>query len=366
MQFNKLSVGVLKETKDHENRVGLNPLAVIELAVRGHAVYVESNAGLGAGYDNEKYIEAGAQILNNPEAVVRTADIIVKVKEPTPSEFYLLKDMAGKTLFTFLHLADNPDLANELLKHNITGISYDTIEDKKGRLPILKPMSEIAGRFAIDFFAEKIHDGKIKNVLIVGGGVTGTAAAERAIELDVADVVIHEKNLARATQLEKKFENDQVDVFLCSKKLPKEVSRADLVVGAVLVKGQKAPKVITEDMINGMRRGANVVDISIDQGGCVFGSRPTTHSNPTFEFMGKTYCCIPNMPGMRPHEATNALVDSTISYLIEMVKRGPFQYLVQEPWLLKGINTHAGKICNKVIASDLDMMDKFVDLTKQS
>lgn len=364
MQFNKLSVGVLKETKDHENRVGLNPLAVMELTVRGHAVYVESDAGLAAGFDNEKYIKAGAQILNNPAAVARTADVVVKVKEPTPSEFYLLKDMAGKTLFTFLHLADNPDLARELLNNNITGVSYDTIEDKDGRLPILKPMSEIAGRFAIDFFAEKIHDGKIKNVLIVGGGVTGTAAAERAIELDAADVVIHEKNIMRASQLEQQFEDDQVDVFLCSRKLPKEASRADLVVGAVLVKGQKAPKVVTEEIVSGMRDGSNIVDISIDQGGCVFGSRPTTHSDPTFEFMGKTYCCIPNMPGMKPHEATNALADSTISYLCEMVKRGPFQYLVQEPGLLKGINTHAGKICNKVIASDLDMMDQFVDLEK--
>lgn len=361
-KINKLSIGVLKEVKDHEYRVGLDPYSVAELVAFGHDVHVQVNAGKGSGYTNKNYGNAGANVCYDPIEVVEKSDIVVKVKEPVEKEYYLLEKMKGKTLFTFLHLADNPSLAKKLLDNNITGVSYDTIEDDDGNLPILKPMSEIAGKFAIDFFEQDIHDCRIKNVLVVGAGAVGRAAVQRAVELDVPDVVVHDTNLSVAGKIEKDFYNDQVDVFVCSRKLEKEVARADLVVGAVLVKGKKAPTVVTEQMVRGMKNGSRIIDVSIDQGGCVYGSKPTSHSNPTFEYLGKTYCCIPNMPGMRPKEATKALTDVTMGHLIEMAKRGPFQYLAQKPGLLKGINTHAGKICNADVAKDLKMTSYLVIL----
>jgi len=228
-----------------------------------------------------------------------------------------------------LHLADNPELAKHLIEHEITGVSYDTIEDKNGDLPLLKPMSKIAGTFAVDFWEDDLIANKIKRVVVVGGGTTGEASIREALAQDGGDVVVYEQNKDRAAQLEQLFSKDPVDVISCLLLLPNAIRKADLVVGAVLVKGAKAPIVVTQPMLGTMKTGARIVDVSIDQGGCIHGSRPTTHSDPTYELDGKVYCCIPNMPGMRPQEATAALTEVTLPHLLEMADQGAICYLSQ-------------------------------------
>jgi alanine dehydrogenase len=348
------NVGVLKEVKDHENRVGLTPAQCGELRKAGHKVYVEADAGVGAGFPDIEYFDQGAACCFGPVSVIESADIIVKVKEPVPSEFPLLKLMPGKTLFTFLHLADNAPLARELLDNKITGVSYDTIEDELGRLPLLQPMSKIAGKFAVQFWKDDFKSKTLRRVLVVGGGVTGEAAIREAIEQDADDIVVYEKNKSRAGELEKIFSEDQVDVLSCVLLVPNEVRKADLVVGAVLVKGAKAPVVVTQQMVGVMKPGSRIVDVSIDQGGCIYGSRPTTHSEPTFELDGRVYCCIPNMPGQLPRQATEDLTALSFPHVLGMANAvTPTEYLATDAGLLKGINTHAGRLVNKTVAQAL-------------
>ena len=296
------SIGILKETKDNERRVALTPNCVRRLCNFGFKVFVEKNAGQLSGFGNYEYEVAGAEILTWPEDVVKSADIIVKVKEPTQQELPLLAKMPGKTLFAFLHLADNPSLARELLKYDITAVSFDTIEDADGKLPLLKPMSEIAGKFAVNFMTVMRP---VESLLVVGCGVTGEAAIRQALSMGIKDIVGYEKGLIRTRLLNAQFEDTpEVDVFTCPSRLALEVARVDLLVGAVLVKGDRCPVVVTEEMVDTMKKDARIVDVSIDQGGCVWGSLPTTHAHPTFKLRGKMYCCIPNMPGMWPEEST--------------------------------------------------------------
>lgn len=357
----KHSIGILKETMADERRVVLTPNCVRRLVNNGFKVFVEKNAGSGSDFNNYEYEVAGAEIVVGPFEVVKSADIIVKVKEPTQDELPLLAKMPGKTLFAFLHLADNPSLARELLKYDITAVSFDTMEDEAGKLPLLRPMSEIAGKFAVNLMA--VLPAKIESVLVVGCGVTGEAAIRQALAMEIKDIVGYEKGLIRTRLLNAQFEdNPEVDIFTCPDRLALEVARVDLVVGAVLVKGDKCPIVVTEEMVDSMKKDARIVDVSIDQGGCVWGSLPTTHAYPTFKLRGKTYCCIPNMPGMWPEESTKVLSEAVMPYLLEMATRGPFQYLVQEPRLLAGLNCHAGKLTNAAVARGLKMEDQLVEL----
>lgn len=350
---------VLKEVKNGENRVSMTPSGVRELTGFGHTVYVETGAGVGSGYSDLDYQNAGAAIVQpNSTQEFNEAELFVKVKEPVSEEYDKLKLMSGKTLLTYLHLSDNPELARKLVENNITGVSYDTLEDESGRLPLLKPMSEIAGKFAIDFWQDDINKRKIKKALIIGGGVAGQAAATRAVDLGIPDVVIYEPVVMKAADLREKFEDSQVDVFACNLKLPKEVIKTDLLVGCALVKGARAPMVVGPDLIDLMAAGSRIIDISIDQGGCIWGSRPTSHSNPTYVLNDKVYCCIPNMPGARPVEATEALTKETLPHIVGMANKGIMNYLESSPGLYKAINVHSGKIVHNVVLTELEKCSK--------
>ena len=356
------TIGVLKEVKDNENRVGLTPDAIYSLCRQGHFVYVEPGAGEGADFSDEEYQKAGA-IVPPPlgaNDILHKSDIIVKVKEPTPGEFERLKALFGKTLFTFLHLSANPELADFLNDSHITGISYDTIEDAHGRLPLLTPMSEIAGKFAAEFALEHREPGQIKKAVIMGGGTVGLAAAKSLIKNAAKRVTIYEKNFKRAEELQEMFRRPggtHVEVFGMSKQygLKDNLDQADLLIGAVLVKGALAPKVVSEQQVSSMKKGALIVDVAIDQGGCIAGARATSHSEPTYEFLGKTYCCIPNMPGMRPREATEALVNVSLPYLRLLANFGSPQALDLKPGFYKGLNTYRGEVVNEQVRKDLGM-----------
>lgn len=365
--MNKTKIGTLKEVKDREGRVGLTPAGVKALTDKGHVVVVERRAGVASGFVDHDYMKAGAIVVDTPEEVVENVDILVKVKEPVESEYDWLPLLKNKTLFTFLHLADNPRLAELLLENEITGVSYDTIEDENGRLPLLKPMSEIAGRYAIKIWGSNLNpcNNLIRNVVVVGGGVAGEAAVKEALNNDeICDISVLEKNLARAKQLEELFYDDPVDVYSCSKHLPKLLKKADLLVGAVLVKGAKAPKVVTKEHLALMKNGGRVVDIAIDQGGCVYGSKPTTHTEPFFEQDNLVYCCVPNMPGMYPREATEALTKETLPHLLKMAEIGAFDYFASKSHLLPGLNTHGVYLLNETVAKELGMEDKFKRVLK--
>jgi alanine dehydrogenase len=350
-------IGVLKEIKDKELRVGLRPKDVKSLVEQGHTVLVEENAGVGSGFSDVDYIISGAKLFSGPGAPVEIAskvDILVKVKEPVESEYYWLKQMQGKTLFTFLHLSANPNLAKELIDNKIIGVSYDTLEDENGFIPMLKPMSVIAGHSAIEL-AHKHHNGILGKVFIIGAGVAGTAAIDKALELGASNVCVYEPNDSKIKELEKIYYDHPVDFASCIRHVTKELYRSDTIIGAALIKGQKSPQVISEDMVKNIKQGAFIVDISIDQGGCIFGSKPTSHSNPTYPFEGKTFCCIPNLPGQKPKEATEALTSLSVPHLIGMVTQGTVCYLETSKGLMKGLNTNNGIIVNETIAKELKL-----------
>jgi alanine dehydrogenase len=352
-----MKIFILKETKNGENRVSVTPHGVAQLVSKGHTVFVDRDAGLGSGYLNQDYQTAGAEVAGGNLArqrMLEQAEMFAKVKEPIPEEYAFLKDyVSGKTLVAYLHLASNPELAKHLVENNITGVSYDTLEDESGRLPLLKPMSEIAGRFAIDFWSLDIAARKVKKALILGGGVSGESAAQRAVDLGIPDIVIYEPNMDRAVQLQRNFEDSQVDIFACRLKLPKEIIKTDLLVGCVLVKGAKTPIVVGPDLVDLMAPGGRIIDVSIDQGGCVWGSRPTSHAEPTYVLNDKVYCCIPNMPGQRPAESTVALTKATFEHILGMADSGVMVYLNSRPGLSKAINTHGGAVVNETIKNEL-------------
>jgi len=349
-----MKIGTIKEIKDHENRVGLTPDNVSELVKAGHSVYIQVGAGLGAGFSDQEYYVAGAVLITTPVMVAETVDILVKIKEPVPSEYPLLAALNGKVIYTFLHLAANRELADELMKNNVTGISYDTIEDENGKLPLLRPMSEIAGILAAEM-ADEHATKNMGNVFVVGGGIAGTFATLEAVGRGAPSVCIYEPNPERVKQLEDMFYDYPVDVASCLKHVTKELYRSDVVIGSALVKGQQAPKVLTEEMVAQLKPGAFVVDISIDQGGCIFGSKPTSYSEPTYDFNGKTFCCIPNLPGQRPREATEALTKLSVPHLLEMANQGVENYLKANKNFSKGLNTFGGKVVNTVIAKELNL-----------
>jgi alanine dehydrogenase len=348
-----MKIGVIKEIKDQEKRVGLTPSNVKDLIDNGHSVFIETNAGVGSGYVDDEYLGAGAVIESTPEQVVNHIDLLVKIKEPLTSEFHLLELLKNKSLYTFLHLAANKPLAQELCRNNITAVSYDTIEDEQGNLPMLRPMSVIAGHLSAELALK--HKGTLDRVFVLGGGVAGRAAAEKAVELGCSSVTVYEPNSERCKQLEEYFYDHPVDVASCLKHVTKELNRSDVIVGAALVKGQKAPQVLSEEMVKNLKQGAFIVDISIDQGGCIFGSVPTSHSEPTYEFEGKTFCCIPNLPGSKPREATKALTRLSYPLLLDWANKGLEEACRGLVGSAKGINVMGGKVVNDVVAKELEM-----------
>lgn len=373
-----VTIGTITEIKDNENRVGLTPEGVKQLVEDGHQVLVQRHAGKGAGFHDHDYVEAGAEIRLDPESVVRDCGILVKVKEPVPSEYHLLELLNGKTLFTYLHLSGvEKSLTEKLLKEKIAGIAYETVHDKDGGLPLLAPMSEIAGVLAVQYGAEylqKKYHGRGKtlgeitgvdrsHVVIIGAGVVGLTSAKTAAGMgcQVTLFDINEEALVRAEQKLKAYLGKNlmahVEVKMSSTEaLNAALAIADVLVGGVLVAGTKAPKVVDADQIHLMKDGAVVVDVAIDQGGCIEGARATTHSEPIYMVDGKIFCCVANMPGQVAYQSTQALTNATLPYLRMLANETHrFSSFQDDPGFARGLNTFEGKIIYKSVAEDLKM-----------
>lgn len=357
-------IGVPKEIKNHEYRVGLTPASVREFTSLGHQVFVQDNAGNAIGFTNAHYVQAGATILNSAEEIFGEAEMIVKVKEPQLSECAMLKP--HQTLFTYLHLAPDPEQAKALMKSGATAIAYETVTDSFGGLPLLAPMSEVAGRMSIQVGAqmlEKGHGGagvllggvagvQPAKVVVLGGGVVGANAARIAAGMG-ADVVIFDKNPRRLNELDWQFKSSVKTMYSNTDTIEKYVADADLVVGAVLVAGAAAPRLVTRAMLKNMRPGSVLVDVAIDQGGCFETSKPTTHANPSFVEEGIIHYCVTNMPGAVARTSTVALNNATLPFAIQLAEKGTRKALVENQHLLAGLNVMSGKITYKAVADAL-------------
>lgn len=359
-------IGVPKEIKIHEYRVGLIPSAVRELIHQGHTVVVETQAAAGIGYPDEDYAAVGAQVVKTAAEVFDRAEMIVKVKEPQASEWPLLKP--DQILFTFLHLAADPEQAQGLIQSKCIGISYDTVTDPFGGLPILAPMSEVAGRMSIQVGAHCLEKGRggagillggvpgvlPGKVVIIGGGHVGSNAARVAVGMG-AYVTVIDKSVKRLTELDTVFGSRIKTRHASLDTIENAVTTADLVIGAVLVPGATAPKVVSEDMVKNMRPGAVLVDVAIDQGGCFATSRPTTHDHPTYVEYGVVHYCVTNMPGAVARTSTLALNNITLPFVAELAGKGARNALLEDPNLMTGLNVYQGHITHPVVARDLGL-----------
>lgn len=387
-------IATLKEVKNNENRVALTPDGVKKLVAAGCSVIVQSTAGLGSGFTDAEYVKAGAKIEKDAETVVRKADMIVKIKEPIKEEYHLLKHMAGKTLFTYLHLSGvDPQLTEKLLEYKVTAIAYETVETvktaanaakilKQGKLPLLAPMSQVAGVLACQYGANymqkkfggrgvslgHIDGARSALTVVVGGGFVGRTSmltaggmGGKVVLLDINPKVIARAKKEAKERLGSKLSKNVSCVVSNAKTLAEYVKKADLLIGAVLVPGARAPQVVTEAMVKNMLPGAVIVDVSIDQGGCVWGSHCTSHDAPVFDLEGKIFCCIPNMPGQVAHQSTQALTSATIPYMVKMAKGGVVNTLKKDAGLRAGLNTYNGMVTYKSVAKDLGLMDQFVE-----
>ncbi len=358
-----MRVGCPKEIKDHEYRVGLTPGAAREYVAHGHQVLVETGAGAGIGAGDDAYREAGAAIAETAEEVFARSDMIVKVKEPQPAEWARLRE--GQILYTYLHLAPDPEQTKGLLESGVTAVAYETVTDAHGGLPLLAPMSEVAGRLAVQAGAtalQKANGGRgvllggVPGVLpgkvtIIGGGVVGLNAAKMAIGLG-ADVTVLDRSIPRLRQLDDIFAGRARTRYATAEAVEEECFRADLIIGAVLIPGAAAPKLVTREMLAGMKKGAVLVDVAIDQGGCFETSRPTTHSNPIFEVDGIIHYCVANMPGAVPVTSTHALNNATLHHGLQLADKG-LQALLDDPHLRNGLNVHKGRVTNRAVAESL-------------
>lgn len=358
-----MRVGVPKEIKNNEFRVGLTPGAVREYVAHGHQVTVETDAGKGIRAADKDYEAAGAKIAPDARSIFAQSEMIVKVKEPQPSEYAQLRE--GQILYTYLHLAPDPEQAKGLLKSGVTGVAYETVTDERGGLPLLAPMSEVAGRLAIQAAAYALtapQGGRgllmggvpgvlPARVLIIGGGVVGTHAAKMAAGLG-ADVVILDRSLRRLAELDDIFGGRVKTRYSTFDALDEETDAADVVIGAVLIPGASAPKLVTRDMLKGMKKGAVLVDVSIDQGGCFETSRPTTHAEPTYEVEGVVHYCVANMPGAVPLTSSHALNNATLAYGLQLADRG-VEALKANRHLRNGLNVHRGKVTHEAVAAAL-------------
>ena len=357
-------VGVPKEIKNHEYRVGLTPESAVELIAAGHAVVVESGAGLGIGATDDQYREAGASIEADVKKIFDTAEMIVKVKEPQAVERAMLRE--GQILYTYLHLAPDPDQTADLVQSKATCIAYETVTDATGGLPLLKPMSQVAGRMSVQAGAnalEKANGGrgvllggvpgvKSGKVVVIGGGVVGFNAAQMAVGVH-ADVTIFDRNPNQLERLSNHFEASANVLFSSKAALADAVAEADLVIGAVLVPGAAAPKLVTHAMLSTMKKGAVLVDVAIDQGGCFETSRATTHEEPTYVVNDIVHYCVANMPGAVARTSTYALNNVTLPHAIQIANLGWKEALRRDSHLANGLNVWDGKITCEPVATDL-------------
>lgn len=356
-------IGVPTEIKTQEHRVGMTPASVREAVHHGHQVIVQSGAGAGIDLDDTLYRDAGADIVDSAEEVFAKADMVVKVKEPQPQETAMLRE--GQVLFTYLHLAPDPTLTKGMLDSGCVGIAYETVTDIRGGLPLLSPMSEVAGRMSIQAGAhclEMEQGGRgmllggvpgvaAAKVVILGGGVVGTNAARMAMGLE-AHVTVIDKSLPRLYELDLQFGPMLNTIFSTVDAIEDHVAGADLVVGAVLVRGGAAPKLVSREMIKKMRRGAVIVDVSIDQGGCFETAKPTTHDNPTYRVDDVVHYCVSNMPGAVARTSTFALNNATLPFIVALANKGYKQALLDDPHLKNGLNVHHGQLTYEAVASD--------------
>jgi alanine dehydrogenase len=361
-----VKIGVPKEIKTHEYRVGLTPSGARELVQHGHQVLVEHDAGAGIGYGDEAYRAAGGSIADGAVAVFEAADMIVKVKEPQPVEIALLR--RGQILFTYLHLAADKEQTLGLLKSGATCVAYETVTDRAGGLPLLAPMSEVAGRMAVQVGAhclEREQGGAgillggvpgvpPAKVVVLGGGVSGTNAARMAVGLE-ASVTIIDKSLPRLKELDLQFGPRATTLFATTAAIEQAVLAADLVIGAVLVPGAAAPKLVTRAMVRGMRPGSVLVDIAIDQGGCFETSRPTTHRDPTYVDEGVVHYCVTNMPGAVARTSTYALTNATLPFVLALAGKGWQRAMLEDVYLAEGLNIHAGQVTHAAVARALGL-----------
>jgi len=358
-------IGIPKEIKQHEYRVGLTPNNVKELVSNGHTVIVEHNAGLGIGFTDADYQAAGATVLETAEAIFEKAELIVKVKEPQLNECALLR--SDQTLFTYLHLSPDPAQTAALIKSGCIAIAYETVTDNGGRLPLLSPMSEVAGRLSVQAGAkclEKPQGGRgillggvpgvnPGRVLVIGGGVVGTSALKIAIGYG-AHVTVVDRCIHRLRELDMCFGPRLHTLYATKTNIAEEVAKSDLVIGAVLVAGRAAPKLVTRDNLKTMRPGSVIVDVSVDQGGCFETTKPTTHQDPTFVVNDVVHYCVANMPGAVPHTATIALNNATLPFVLDLANKGVEEALVEDPHLRNGLNIYKGAVTHQAVAEDLN------------
>jgi alanine dehydrogenase len=359
-------IGVPKEIKTHEYRVGLVPASVRELIHHGHQVMVETGAGLGIGFDDQAYRTAGAAVAGNAAEVFADADMIVKVKEPQPAECRMLR--RGQLLFTYLHLAPDPEQTKALLASGCTAIAYETVTSPRGGLPLLAPMSEVAGRMSVQVGAhclEKETGGSgvllggvpgvpAAKVVIIGGGVSGTNAARMAMGME-AQVTVIDRSLDRLKQLDEQFGAKLHTIYATVDAIETYVADADLVIGAVLVPGAAAPKLVSRELVGRMRPGSVLVDIAIDQGGCFETSRPTTHAAPTYIVDGIVHYCVANMPGAVPRTSTFALNNATLPFALALADKGWRRALAEDVHLRNGLNIHDGQVTYAAVAQSLGL-----------
>jgi alanine dehydrogenase len=353
-------VGVPKEIKVHEYRVGLTPASVREYVSRGHQVLVQSGLGAGLSVSDQTYREAGAELADSAQEVFRRAEMIVKVKEPQPDEWLQLRE--GQILFTYLHLAPDKRQTEGLVNSGCTAVAYETVTDDTGGLPLLAPMSEVAGRLAIEaagvalkrpaggrgLLIGGVPGVEPARILVIGGGVVGTQAARMAVGLG-ADVTILDRSLPRLRALDELFSGRVRTVFSTSEALEREIGAADVMIGAVLVPGAAAPKLVTRSMLKLMKPGSVIVDVAIDQGGCFETSHATTHDKPTYEVDGIVHYCVANMPGAVPVTSSHALNNATLPFGLTLAAKG-LQGILENPHLRAGLNVHRGFVTNRAVA----------------
>ncbi len=357
-----MKIGLPKEIKDNEYRVGLTPAGVNALANAGHEVFVQKTAGEGSGFTDEQYTNAGGKLLDTADEIWQTGEMIVKVKEPVAPEYPRMRE--NQLLFTYLHLAPEFELTKQMMERKVTGVAYETITDKRGTLPLLTPMSEVAGRMSVQVAAtylEKMNGGKgillggvpgvpAANVVIIGGGIVGTEAAKMAVGLG-AHVTIIDINLDRLRQLDDIFLSKVQTLASSRYAIHEAIRHADVVIGGVLVVGAAAPKLVTRDMLKDIPNGSVLVDVAVDQGGCFETTHATTHSNPTFYEEGVLHYCVANMPGAVPRTSTFALTNATLPYALSLANKGFEKAITDDAGLKEGVNTYAGKSTYEAVAA---------------
>lgn len=371
-----MKIGLPKEIKDNEYRVGLTPAGVQALSLAGHEVFVQKTAGEGSGFKDEQYVNAGGKLLDTADEIWQTGDMIVKVKEPVAPEYPRMRE--NQLLFTYLHLAPELELTKQMMDRKVTGVAYETITKGK-RLPLLIPMSEVAGRMSVQVgatYLEKMNGGRgillggvpgvpAANVVIIGGGIVGTEAAKMAVGLG-AKVTIIDRDLDRLRQLDDIFLSKVQTLASSRYQIEEAISHADLVIGAVLVVGAAAPKLVTRDMLHLIPHGAVLVDVAVDQGGCFETTHATTHSNPTYYEEGVLHYCVANMPGAVPRTSTFALTNATLPYALALANKGFEKAIREDHGLAEGVNTYAGKLTYEAVAvsqgREYTPLDTLIDL----